>query len=130
MLTKTRTVSEVAKAIAANKGKQDDLERQLKMLKEQRAELDLEFMTLAEAQGEDVTKVAIKGVGTVSIEESVVPQAKDWDAFYKFIGRNKYYHLLERRPSVTGCRELWEMGKQVPGVEKFTKRSVKLRLDK
>lgn len=59
---------------------------------------------------------------TVSIVESVVPNVKDWDKLYAFIHRMKYYHLLERRPSVTGCRELFETKGAIPGVEPFMKR--------
>ena len=39
----------------------------------------------------------------------------NWDAFYAYIHRYKYYHLLERRPSVTGCRELLETKGKIPG---------------
>jgi hypothetical protein len=61
---------------------------------------------------------------TVSASESVVPQVTDWEAFYKFIHRMKWYHLLERRPSVTGCRELFETKGAIPGVMPFTKRKL------
>ena len=59
---------------------------------------------------------------TVSVVESIVPNVKDWDSFYKFIARMKYFHLLERRASVSGCRELFETKGAIPGVEPFTKR--------
>jgi len=64
---------------------------------------------------------------TVSITKSVVPQAIDWDAFYAYIHRHKYYHLLERRPAVAGCRELFDAGKKIPGIEPFTKVKLNLR---
>lgn len=59
---------------------------------------------------------------TVTVGESVVPNVTDWDAFYKYIARMKYFHLLERRPSTTGCRELFETKGAIPGVVPFTKR--------
>lgn len=59
---------------------------------------------------------------TVSVVESIVPNVKDWDSFYKYIARMKYFHLLERRASVSGCRELFETKGAIPGVEPFTKR--------
>ncbi len=64
---------------------------------------------------------------TVSITTSVKPSVEDWDAFYAFIGKNKYYHLLERRPSVTGCRELFDTKGKIPGVVPFTQRKLNIR---
>jgi hypothetical protein len=63
----------------------------------------------------------------VSITESVRPSVENWDDFYRFIHRHKYYHLLDRRPSVTGCRELFETKGNIPGVVPFTKRKINLR---
>lgn len=64
---------------------------------------------------------------SAGITEAIRPNVIDWDAFYTYIGKNKYWHLLERRPSVTGCRELLEKKGKVPGVEPFTKRTINLR---
>jgi len=80
-----------------------------------------------ELADEQKTSVGKGQLGAFSIGESVVPQVKDWDKFYKFIGKHKYYHLLERRPSVTGCRELFGTKGVIPGVDKFTKRKINLR---
>lgn len=76
-------------------------------------------------KAENVTQAA-GSRARVTASESVVPAVKDWDQFYKFIHRHKYYHLLERRPSVTGCRELFESKGQIPGVEPFTKHGLRL----
>lgn len=64
-------------------------------------------------------------LATASIVESVVPHVQDWDAFYDYIYRNKYGHLLDRRPSTSGCRELFETKGVIPGVVPFTKKSVR-----
>jgi hypothetical protein len=64
--------------------------------------------------------------GIVTVTTSVVPTVKDWDVFYEFIHRHRYYHLLERRPSVSGCRELFESKGLVPGVEPFVKEKLRL----
>jgi hypothetical protein len=63
-------------------------------------------------------------LATVSVNESTVPQVEDWDAFYKYIARTKYFHLLDRRPSVSGCRELFETKGKIPGVVPFTKKKL------
>lgn len=52
----------------------------------------------------------------VAPKEEVYPQVEDWDAFYEYIKDNGYFHLLERRPTVLGFRELFNLGRQVPGV--------------
>ena len=71
-----------------------------------------------------IEKSGAKG-GTIVVSKSLVPSVTDWDAYYAFIHKTKFYHLLERRPSATGCRELFEMGKKVPGVEPVTKMSLR-----
>lgn len=67
---------------------------------------------------------------SVSLTTSVVPNVEDWDDFYKFIRRKNWFHLLERRPSVTGCRELFERRGLIPGVVPFTKTTLNLRVAK
>jgi chromosome segregation ATPase len=100
------------------------LEEQVKAAEETYRQIEAELMELADEQG---TLTGKGKAGAFSIVESVLPQVKDWDTFYKYIGKNKLYHLLERRPSVTGCRELFETKGAIPGVEKFTKRKINLR---
>ena len=84
---------------------------------------DVEISIQAHLEKEGTLAGAGKSA-TVSITESVVPTVKDWDQFYAFIHKKKWYHLLERRPSVTGCREIFEMNGKLPGVEPFTKRKL------
>jgi hypothetical protein len=61
----------------------------------------------------------------VEIQETTVPHVEDWDQFYDFIHQNKYYHMLQKRPSTTGYREILTMGKTVPGVLPYTTRKLK-----
>lgn len=71
-----------------------------------------------------------KATGTkasVSITSSITADVQDWDLFYPFIAKNKFWHLLQRRVSDTGYRELLEQGKKVPGVVPFTKKRINLR---
>lgn len=100
------------------------LEEQVKIVEEEYRALELQLIEAADEQG--MTKGDGKAAN-FTINESTVPQVTNWDEFYKFIQKNKYWHLLERRPSVTGCRELFETKGVIPGVEKFTKRRVNLR---
>lgn len=73
---------------------------------------------------EGATKGAGK-LGTITLSNAVVPQVENWDDFYAFIHKKKYYHLLERRPSVSGCREIFEMSGKLPGVVPFVKYSLR-----
>lgn len=100
------------------------LEEQIKQLSGQMDVLENDLIEQMDAEG--VSK-STGNSATVSISTSVKPSVDDWDAFYKYIHRYKYYHLLERRPSVTGCRELLETKGKIPGVVPFTQRKLNIR---
>ena len=119
-------------AVPASIGGKIDARQQLKLLKEDaQAVVDaydeqinaVETALLEQMDREGTTKGGGKSA-TVSVNESVVPQVEDWDSFYAFIIKKKYTHLLERRPSVTGCRELFETKGAIPGVKPFIKRKL------
>lgn len=71
-----------------------------------------------------------KATGTkasVSITSTVTASVEDWDAFWVYVIKNKYTHLLQRRVSDPAYRELLEHGKKVTGVVPFVKKRVNLR---
>lgn len=81
-----------------------------------------------------LAKIAETGVDRVSHagytakrEELVYGNIKDYDALIKFIHRNKYYHLLERRVAVLAFREMLGIKGAVPGVEPVTKVKLSFR---
>ena len=100
------------------------LEEQVKQLQAQMAELENELIEDMDKQGVSKSTGAL---ATVSISSQDRPSVDDWDAFYAYIHRHKYYHLLERRPSVSGCNELLETKGKIPGVVPFTQRKLNLR---
>ena len=100
------------------------LEKEIESLQEQAAMLESELIDQMDAEG--VTKSTGKHA-SVNIGENVKPSVEDWDAFYRYINRTKSFHLLERRPSVTGCRELFELKGKIPGVVPFTQRKINIR---
>lgn len=62
---------------------------------------------------------------TVVVKEE--PQIKDQDAFRKYLNKTKRFDLAYAlRPSGPAIRELWDEGKDVPGVEKFNVVTVSL----
>ena len=102
--------------------------RQLEeLLKAKAQEIDLVENDLIEQMDQQNITKSTGSKATVSISTSVKPSVEDWDVFYAYIHKNKYYHLLERRPSVTGCRELFDHKGKIPGVVPFTQRKLNIR---
>lgn len=100
------------------------LEDKVKEINEQIEQLDAQLISCMDA--EKIT-ASTGNKASASITEAIRPNVVDWDSFYAFIHKHKHYHLLERRPSVTGCRELFETKGAVPGVQPFVKRTINLR---
>lgn len=99
------------------------LEAQVSVIKTEYDALEIQLIETLDKLG---TTIADGKFASVKIKESVVPQVEDWDKFYGYIQKNKYWHLLERRPSAVACRELFESKGSIPGVEPFVKRSAGL----
>jgi hypothetical protein len=99
-------------------------EEAIKQIGNQMSLIETQLMEQMDAEG--ITK-ATGRKATVSISETIKPNVTDWDQFYEYIRKNKYFHLLERRPSVSGCNELFETKGKIPGVVPFTKRGVNMR---
>lgn len=85
-----------------------------------------EIVLMETMEREGVDKSTGK-LATVSISETVTGNVVDWDAFWAYVFKNKYSHLLQRRVSDPAIRELFETKGKVPGVEPFTKRKINLR---
>lgn len=100
-----------------------EAEEQVKEIAKRMDDAELELIKQMDAEG--VSKSTGRSA-TVAISESVKPSVEDWELFYTYIGKNKYYHLLERRPSVLACRELLETKGKIPGVVPFTQRKLRM----
>lgn len=109
-----------------------DLRESKRKLEEQIGKIEAEYKSLEESLMEKLdAEGSTKGAGRLagaSITSSVVPNVTDWDKFYAYISKTKFYHLLHKRPSDAAVRELFEQGKKVPGVEPFTKRRLNVRV--
>jgi len=64
---------------------------------------------------------AAHGGTSVAPKNHTYAHVEDWAKLYDFIQSMQYWHLLEKRVSVTGYRELLELGREVPGVVPFVK---------
>lgn len=81
-------------------------------------------ISLLDAQG---TRKAEGKHASVSVGESVVCNVEDWELFWAYVAKNKFFHLVQKRVSDPAARELWAMGKVLPGAQPFTKRTLSLR---
>lgn len=100
------------------------LEAQVSAIEEQIGVMEASILEQMDKEGTD--KVSTTHA-SVSISENVVPVVKDWDEFIRYLIRTKQGHLVERRPSVPACRELFTLKGKIPGLEPFTKRKLNLR---
>jgi hypothetical protein len=118
------TIGQLADELFEIRLRRQAAEEAVKVITEEFGRKELELYEAADLQE---TLTGKGSLASFSIGTSVVPQVADWDVFYKYIYKHKYAHLLERRPSVTGCRELFDTKGEIPGVEKFTMRKINLR---
>lgn len=66
-------------------------------------------------------------VARVTVVTKEEPQVKDQEAFRKYLNRTKRFDLaLAMRPSAPAIRDMWESGKDIPGIEKFNVVTVSL----
>lgn len=97
----------------------------LKPLEEE--ENELKDLLIAHLTQQGVDQTAVRGVGSVSITESVVPSVENWDAFYSYIRENNAFYMLNRAPNSAAFREVITMGETVPGVAPFTKKNLSVK---
>lgn len=101
-----------------------DLESQIKEIDE--CVKDHEASLEAAMQEAGLDK-ATGSKATVSFTSTVVADVTDWDTFWLYVAKNKFFHLIQRRVSDPAYRELLEAGRKVPGVQPFPKRKLNLR---
>lgn len=118
---KVRTLATISDEIAAIRRKRAALNKEEKELGKDQGVLELELIAAAQEQGLD------KGGGKASkftMGEVSSPQLKNDTDFFKFVADNNYFHLFTRRLKAEACRELWDKGIDIPGVDKFTQVAV------
>jgi hypothetical protein len=119
-----RTIGVISDDIYKIKLEEEKLRKQMEGLESKRKVLEAELYTAAEKQGLE------KGGGKTSsftIADHTVPSVEDWDTYWDFIAKTRFFHLVQRRPAVKACQEMWEMGKVIPGVTKFSSKKVTVK---
>ena len=108
------------------------LRERKRALERQAAEVQKEYDVIEARCMERMQQEGTPKVGgrfaTVTYSERVLPTIKDWDKFCKFMARKKWFHLVEKRASVSGCREIWDMNLKggIPGIEPFKTPTLRL----
>lgn len=118
------TTAVIVKTMVEIREEKRKIKAREKELNEKWRSLEMELLTRLDEQG--MEKASTKD-GTASINETVLPQVVDWDAFNAHILENEALFLLQRRPAAAAYRELLESGELVPGVEPYTQRAIGLR---
>lgn len=122
--TPVPTMGALIDSIWAAREEKRRLEAEIKKIEAVIGEHQTQLMERMEAEGTDKAQGS---KASVSISKNVVADVKDWDAFWPYIAKNKFFHLVQRRVSDPAYRELLEAGKNVPGVEPFTKHTLTVR---
>lgn len=119
-----RTLGSLADEMHDLKEEKKALDTRVNKIKESMAALEQELIVLLDAQ--DSTMSAGRKAQVV-LTEVEVPKVDEWDLFYAHIMENEAFHLLQRRPATTACRETLEAGEEIPGMSVFLKRAISLR---
>lgn len=102
-----------------------DLDKKIAVLGDQLKKLETERKQLEEILIDALPKEDLDGLvglrAVAKLDRQEVPTCEDWTAFYTYVRKNNAFDLLQKRLSVTACRERWEARKVVPGVTKFTR---------
>jgi hypothetical protein len=123
------TLGSAADQVWALREKKRELDKAVKALEGEIAELTATIFDLLDAQD---SRKAEGRKASISVNYTEIASVKDWDAAIKFIGAGKrtdktaYLHLVQHRISDPAYRELRGLGVVIPGLEDFTKRSLSI----
>jgi hypothetical protein len=124
LLTPVRTIDELIDRKKSIKSQMEKLNNELKGLREQENNIDLELLKKLDTEG---LKKTANEVASVSIKEETVPDVHDWDALYAHIIQTGDFSLIQRRVSSTAYRELLKLGENVPGLQPREIRRINFR---
>ena len=124
LLTPVRTIDELIDRKKSIKSQMEKLNAELKGLREQENDIDLELLKKLDTEG---LKKTANEVASVSIKEETVPDVHDWDALYEHIKQTGDFSLIQRRVSSTAYRELLKLGENIPGLQPREIRRINFR---
>lgn len=118
------TLNDLIKKRATLKEEMDSLNRQLKELRAEQDDVDVQLLKKMDAEG---TVRTANEQASVSINEDTVPEVQDWEALYEHVLANKDFSLIQRRVSSVAYKELLKMGMDVPGLAPRVVRRINFR---
>ena len=63
-------------------------------------------------------------LGRLTIKLVMEPTIEDFVLVFRYASRTKNYGLLQRRLNAQAVRELWDVGKEIPGVGTFNRTKI------
>lgn len=63
---------------------------------------------------------------TAGIKRQTIYAIKDWEEFTTFVAKTKQWDLMRKQAGSTACRERYENGEEIPGIEPIAKISLSL----
>jgi hypothetical protein len=58
-------------------------------------------------------------LGQIRRSMEALPQGENWGKIYEHIAETGQFELLQRRISVSACRERWDLGEKIPGIDRI-----------
>jgi hypothetical protein len=113
-MTQELNINQLIEKRAENKYAMDELNRQLKELRETQNDLDVLLLKKMDAEG--LSRTA-NTQASVSINEDTVPDVTDWEELYRYVTDTQDFSLIQRRVSSTAYKELLKLGESVPGLQ-------------
>lgn len=113
-MTQELNINQLIEKRAENKYAMDELNRQLKELRETQNNLDVLLLKKMDAEG--LSRTA-NTQASVSINEDTVPDVIDWEELYRYVTDTQDFSLIQRRVSSTAYKELLKLGESVPGLQ-------------
>lgn len=113
-MTEELNINQLIEKRAENKYAMDELNAQLKELRETQNHLDVLLLKKMDAEG--LSRTA-NTQASVSINEDTVPDVIDWEELYQYVTDTQDFSLIQRRVSSTAYKELLKLGESVPGLQ-------------
>lgn len=112
-----KTLGACADLLYTTRQRRLEMQKEVDALEEQEKQIKAHVInTLPKSDAKGVTgKVA-----NVKVESEEVPTVTDWEAFYKYVSKNKAFDMLQRRINPKAIEERLEAKKKVDGIGSFT----------
>jgi len=120
----------LGKLIATLRMEQEVIRKADEALKKLKARHEITKAEAISALEEEGTDTARNANAVITRTETEIPQAEDWEVFYKFIRRNNAFELLHRRISSQAYRTFMDDRKSkklIPGTKIYTKVGLNIR---